>query len=166
MFKNKETFFSNDQDSEGFEDAPEFLPLFSKHEEEESNKLEVPAELPVLTMRNTVLYPGVIFPITVGRDKSIKLIREANKKSKIIAVVAQKNSDVEDPQIDDLFTVGTMAQIIRMMRMPDGSSTVILQGKRRIKIDEYVQSEPYFKAKVSSLPDLPIKESKRIQSYH
>ena len=164
MFKNKETFFSGDQDSEGFEDAPEFLPLFSKHEEEESNKLEVPAELPVLTMRNTVLYPGVIFPITVGRDKSIKLIREANKKSKIIAVVAQKNSDVEDPQIDDLFTVGTMAQIIRMMRMPDGSSTVILQGKRRIKIDEFVQSEPYFKAKVSSLPDLPIKESKEYKA--
>lgn len=164
MFKNKETFFSGDQDSEGFEDAPEFLPLFSKHEEEESNKLEVPAELPVLTMRNTVLYPGVIFPITVGRDKSIKLIREANKKSKIIAVVAQKNSDVEDPQIDDLFTVGTMAQIIRMMRMPDGSSTVILQGKRRIKIDDFVQSEPYFKAKVSSLPDLPIKESKEYKA--
>ena len=164
MFKNKETFFSSDQDSEGFEDAPEFLPLFSKHEEEESNKLEVPAELPVLTMRNTILYPGVIFPITVGRDKSIKLIREANKKSKIIAVVAQKNSDVEDPQIDDLFTVGTMAQIIRMMRMPDGSSTVILQGKRRIKIDEFVQSEPYFKAKVSSLPDLPIKESKEYKA--
>jgi len=115
-------------------------------------------------MRNTVLYPGVIFPITVGRDKSIRLIKEANKKTKIIAVVAQRNSDVEDPQIEDLFTVGTMAQIVRMMRMPDGSSTVILQGKRRIKIDEFVQSEPYFKAKVSSLPDLPIKESKEYKA--
>jgi ATP-dependent Lon protease len=90
----------------------------------------------VLTMRNTVLYPGVIFPITVGRDKSIRLIKDANKRDKIIAVVAQKNPSVEDPGIDDLYSVGTLAQIVRMMRMPDGSSTVILQGKRRIKIDE------------------------------
>ncbi|MDA1182731.1 MAG: endopeptidase La [Bacteroidetes bacterium] len=160
MFKIKEAFFSHDQDSEGFEDAPEFLPLFSKQEEEESNKLIVPEELSVLTMRNTVLYPGVIFPITVGRDKSIRLIRDSNKKDKIIAVVAQKNPNVEDPSVDDLYSVGTLAQIIRMMRMPDGSSTVILQGKRRIKILEYTQTDPYFRAKVSPLPDISIKLDK------
>ncbi|MFN6048858.1 MAG: LON peptidase substrate-binding domain-containing protein, partial [Bacteroidota bacterium] len=136
----------------------------SKQEEDESNKLEVPAELAVLTMRNTVLYPGVIFPITVGRDKSIRLIKDANKRDKIIAVVAQKNPSVEDPSIDDLYNVGTLAQIVRMMRMPDGSSTVILQGKRRIKIDEYTQTEPYFRAKVSSLPDLSAKESKEYKA--
>ena len=130
MFNNKEVFFSNDQDSDSYEDAPEFLPLFSKQEEDESNKIEVPEELAVLTMRNTVLYPGVIFPITVGRDKSIRLIKDANKKDKIIAVVAQKNPSVEDPTVDDLYSVGTLAQIVRLMRMPDGSSTVILQGKR------------------------------------
>ena len=96
MFNNKEVFFTNDSYSDSFEDAPEFLPLFSKQEEDESNKLEVPAELAVLTMRNTVLYPGVIFPITVGRDKSIRLIKDANKRDKIIAVVAQKNPSVED----------------------------------------------------------------------
>ena len=164
MFNNKEVFFTNDSDSDSFEDAPEFLPLFSKQEEDESNKLEVPAELAVLTMRNTVLYPGVIFPITVGRDKSIRLIKDANKRDKIIAVVAQKNPSVEDPSIDDLYNVGTLAQIVRMMRMPDGSSTVILQGKRRIKIDEYTQTEPYFRAKVSSLPDLSAKESKEYKA--
>jgi len=140
MFNNKDVFFANDSDSDSFDDAPEFLPLFSKQEEDESNKIQVPAELSVLTMRNTVLYPGVIFPITVGRDKSIRLIKDANKRGKIIAVVAQKNPNVEDPSIDDLYTVGTLAQIVRMMRMPDGSSTVILQGKRRINIDEYTQT--------------------------
>jgi ATP-dependent Lon protease len=164
MFNNKEVFFSNDQDSDSYEDAPEFLPLFSKQEEDESNKIEVPEELAVLTMRNTVLYPGVIFPITVGRDKSIRLIKDANKKDKIIAVVAQKNPSVEDPTVDDLYSVGTLAQIVRLMRMPDGSSTVILQGKRRIKIDEYTQTEPYFKAKVSSLQDISNKETKEYKA--
>lgn len=164
MFNNKEAFFSNDQDLDGFDDAPEFLPLFSKQEEEESNKLEIPAELSVLAMRNTVLYPGVIFPITVGRDKSIKLIKDANKRDKIIAVVAQKNPDVEDPTTDDLYSVGTLAQIIRLMRMPDGSSTVILQGKRKIKIQEYTQTDPYFKAKVLSLSDAKGKETKEYKA--
>jgi ATP-dependent Lon protease len=105
-----------------------------------------------------VLFPGVIFPITLGRDKSIKLVREAAKKDKIIAVVAQKNPDIEDPSQDDLYSVGTLAHIIRTMRMPDGTTTLIIQGRKRINIDEYTQKEPYFKAKISNLLDEPVTE--------
>lgn len=160
MFDPKEAFlsFSGDMDIE--DDSPEFLPLFSKQEEDEINKLSVPDELPILTIRNTVLFPGVIFPITVGRDKSIKLIREANKADKIIGVVSQKNPDIEDPDFNDLYSIGTMAQIVRMMRMPDGSTTVIIQGKRRIQMLEPVQSVPYLRARVSALPDQKLKEDK------
>ena len=153
MFKRGNQFLLNDQDGDDFDDAPEFLPLFSKQEEDESNRMEVPEEMSVLAMRNTVLYPGVIIPITVGRDKSIKLIKEANKKDKSIVVVAQKNPEVEDPSSDDLFKIGTLAHIIRLMRMPDGSSTVIIQGKRRVQIHEFTQTDPFFKAKVAQFPD-------------
>ena len=153
MFKRGNQFLLNDQDGDEFDDAPEFLPLFSKQEEDESNRMEVPEEMSVLAMRNTVLYPGVIIPITVGRDKSIKLIKEANKKDKSIVVVAQKNPEVEDPTSDDLYKIGTLAHIIRLMRMPDGSSTVIIQGKRRVQIHEFTQTDPFFKAKVAQFPD-------------
>jgi hypothetical protein len=141
----------NDEDS--IDESPEFLPLFSKQEEDESNKMDVPDELPVLAIKNTVLFPGVIFPITVGRDKSIKLIKDANKKDNIIAVVSQKNSNVEDPTIDDLNKIGTLAKIIKVMRMPDGTTTVIIQGKRRVVLGDFVAEEPYFRAKVTSLTD-------------
>ena len=153
MFNNKNSILRLGGDEDSIDESPEFLPLFSKQEEDESNKMEVPEELAVLAIKNTVLFPGVIFPITVGRDKSIKLIKDANKKDKIIAVVSQKNSKIEDPTFDDLNKVGTLAKIIKVMRMPDGTTTVIIQGKRRIVLGECVSEEPYFKAKVSSLPD-------------
>lgn len=153
MFNSGDSLFLNNQDNDDMEDAPEFLPLFSKQEEDESNRMEVPDEMSVLAMRNTVLYPGVIIPITVGRDKSIKLIREANRKEKTVVVVAQKNPQVEDPAPEDLYSIGTLAKIIRLMRMPDGSSTVIIQGKRRIRIEEFTQIDPFFKAKISTLSD-------------
>ena len=149
---------SGDEDT--VDESPEFLPLFSKQEEDESNKMEIPSELPVLAIKNTVLFPGVIFPITVGRDKSIKLVKEANKKDKIIALVSQRNADVEDPSGDDLFEVGVLAKIIKLMRMPDGTTTVIIQGKRRIRIGEYTEVEPYLKAKIHPEPDLKYKEDK------
>ncbi|MCC7297950.1 MAG: endopeptidase La [Bacteroidia bacterium] len=145
-------------------DSPEFLPLFSKQEEDEINKMVVPDELPILTIRNTVLFPGVIFPITVGRDKSIKLIREANKANKIIGVVSQKNAEIEDPEFDDLYKTGTMAQIVRMMRMPDGSTTVIIQGKKRIEMLSPVQTSPYLTAKVKAAPDDNFKEDKEFKA--
>lgn len=164
MFDPKEPMFSFQGDIDIENDNPELMPLFSKQEEDEMNKLEVPEALPILTIRNTVLFPGVIFPITVGRDKSIKLIREANKSDKIIGVVSQKNSELEDPEFDDLYHVGTMAQIVRMMRMPDGSTTVIIQGKKRIELLEPVQTDPYLKAKVKAMPDASLKEDKEFKA--
>ena len=160
MFEKDLKFMGMSGDEDTVDESPEFLPLFSKQEEDESNKMEIPSELPVLAIKNTVLFPGVIFPITVGRDKSIKLVKEANKKDKIIALVSQRNADEEDPSGDDLFEVGVLAKIIKLMRMPDGTTTVIIQGKRRIRIGEYTEVEPYLKAKIHPEPDLKYKEDK------
>ena len=164
MFKQKETFFDFMNDEDNIDGTPEFLPLFSKQEEDESNKMEIPNELPVLAIKNTVLFPGVIFPITVGRDKSIKLIKDANKGDKTIAVVSQKNAEVEDPGLADIYSIGVLAKIIKLMRMPDGTTTVIIQGKRRIQIGELTQAEPYMKAQVSAYPDLTFKEDKEYKA--
>ncbi|MCC7303122.1 MAG: endopeptidase La [Bacteroidia bacterium] len=140
--------FSVNQD-----DEPEFIPLLSSEDEDSFNAEEVPSEIPILPLRNTVLFPGVVTPITVGRDKSIHLVKEAFKKDKTIGVLAQKNDTVEDPGPDDLFQVGTVAFILKMLRMPDGNTTVILQGKKRFKLDSVVQTDPYLKGKISSFPD-------------
>src|SRR3978361_1062977 len=107
-------------------DDSEFFPLMSSEDEAEMNNEEVPDILPILPLRNTVLFPGVVIPITVGRDKSIQLIRDAYKGNKIIGVVSQKNDAVEEPKPEDLNEVGTIAHIIKQLRMPDGSTTVIL----------------------------------------
>lgn len=137
----------------------EFIPLISAEEEERMNKQTFPDELPILPLRNNVLFPGVVIPITVGRDKSIKLIQEANKGSKIIGVVSQKDQSKENPEFVDLHEVGTVAQIIKMLKMPDGSSTVIIQGKRRFKIDQPVQTEPYMRAKIQLLQEVKVDEN-------
>ena len=129
----------------------EFFPLLSSEDEEIMNAEKVPDELPILPLRNTVLFPGVVIPITVGRDKSINLIKDAYAGSKTIGVVAQKDADVEDPAGEDLNKVGTIARIIKILQMPDGNTTAIIQGKKRFKINEITQSDPYFKAKVESL---------------
>jgi ATP-dependent Lon protease len=118
------------------------------------NSESVPETLSILPLRNTVLFPGVVIPITVGREKSIRLIREASKGTRTIGVVAQKNDDNEDPGIDDLNSVGTVAFIIRMLRMPDGNTTVILQGRRRFVLGEEVQREPYLVAKATALNEV------------
>ena len=122
------------QFTDGSESDAEFIPLITAEEEERMNKQAFPEELPILPLRNNVLFPVVVIPITVGRDKSIKLIQEANKGNKIIGVVSQKNQDEESPEFDDLNKIGTVAQIVRLLKMPDGSSTVIIQGKRRFEI--------------------------------
>jgi ATP-dependent Lon protease len=127
------------------EDA-DLIPLMTPEDEEEINKEDVPEILPILPLRNTVLFPGVVIPITAGRDKSIQLIKEANKGNKIIGVVAQKNEAIEDPTVNDLHKVGTVAVILRMLKMPDGNTTVIIQGKKRFEIDSFVQEKPYFQA--------------------
>lgn len=128
----------------------EFFPLLSSEDEEIMNSEDVPDDLPVLPLRNTVLFPGVVIPITVGRDKSINLIKDAYKGSKIIGVVAQKDADIEDPEFKDLNKVGTVARVIKTLQMPDGNTTAIIQGKKRFEIEEITQQEPYFKAKVKS----------------
>lgn len=127
----------------------EFIPLLSSEDEELMNAEEVPEELSILPLRNTVLFPGVVIPITVGRDKSIKLIKDSYKKNKKIGVVAQKDVDIEDPEYNDLNPVGTVAQIIKILQMPDGSTTAIIQGKKRFTLQSLVQTDPYIKAKVT-----------------
>ncbi len=131
----------------------EYIPLISAEDEEQMDKEHTPEVLPILPLRNTVLFPGVVIPITVGRDKSIRLIQEANKGNKTIGVVTQKNADIEEPIFSDLHRIGTQATIIRMLKMPDGSTTVILQGKKRIEIKGLVSSDPYFTAQVVDFPE-------------
>jgi ATP-dependent Lon protease len=126
----------------------EFIPLLSPEDEEQMNAEELPDVLPILPLRNTVLFPGVVIPITVSRDKSINLVKEAYKGSKVIGVVSQKDVSVEDPKFSDLNLIGTIARIFKVLQMPDGSSTVILQGKKAFMLKECLQSEPYFKATV------------------
>jgi len=127
------------------EDA-DLIPLMTPEDEEKINKEGVPEVLPILPLRNTVLFPGVVIPITAGRDKSIQLIKEANKGNKIIGVVAQKNEAIEDPTVNDIYKVGTVARILRVLKMPDGNTTVIIQGKKRFEIESFVQEKPYFQA--------------------
>ncbi len=127
----------------------DFLPLLSQEDEDQINQEKSPNELPILPLRNTVLFPGVVFPITVGRDKSIKLIKDAQNGTKEIGVVAQIDAEVEDPSTQDLHKAGTLALILKVFRMPDGNTTVIIQGKKRFDLGEFTATEPYFKAKVA-----------------
>ena len=151
--------------SSGIDEGTEFIPLMSSEDEAKMHKEEIPDELPILPVRNTVLFPGVVLPITVGRDKSINLIKDAYKGDKIIGVFAQNDQDVEEPTINHLFEVGTVARILKMLKMPDGSSTVIIQGTRRVKAQEYLQVEPYFKAKVEAYANDDIKvKNKRFKA--
>jgi ATP-dependent Lon protease len=124
----------------------ELIPLMTPEDEEQINKEEIPEELPILPLRNTVLFPGVVIPITAGRDKSIQLIKDANAGNKTIGVVSQKTEGVEDPSIDDVHKTGTVARIMKMLKMPDGNITVIIQGQKRFEIDAVTQEEPYLKA--------------------
>lgn len=135
------------------DDEPDLIPLLSTEDEENMNSEVIPEVLSILPLRNTVLFPGVVIPITVGRDKSIKLIKDAYKTDKIIGVVAQKDSSVEDPGVEDLHKIGTVAHIIKMLRMPDGNTTVIIQGKRRFMMKEVQVTEPYMKAAITPLSD-------------
>ena len=128
----------------------EFFPLLTAEDEEIMNEEGIPEELPILPLRNTVLFPGVVIPITVGRDKSIKLIRDAYAGDKTIGVVAQKDPEIEEPVEDDLNKIGTVARIIKILQMPDGNTTAIIQGKKRFRVDKVTQLDPYIKAAVSN----------------
>ena len=143
----------------------ELIPLMTPEDEEIINKEDIPEVLPILPLRNTVLFPGVVIPITAGRDKSIQLINDANKRDKIIGVVAQRDEDVENPTSDDIYKTGVVAQILRVLKMPDGNTTVIIQGKKRFAIDEIIQQEPYLKARVKECAeDINIDDTKEFSA--
>jgi ATP-dependent Lon protease len=149
----------------GLDDDSDFIPLLSLEDEDNMRNEKIPDILPILPLRNTVLFPGVVIPITVGRDKSIQLIKDYHKTDKTIGVVAQINDVTEEPGANDLYSIGTVAHIIKMLRMPDGNTTIIIQGKKRFKIEEYVQTEPYHKARVSAIDETrPGKNDKEFQA--
>jgi ATP-dependent Lon protease len=130
----------------------DFISLISPEEEEAMNKENLPDVLPILPLRNTVLFPGVVIPITVGRDKSIQLLKEVYKqKNRFVGVIAQKKSDIEDPTFDDIYHVGTVATILRMIKMPDGSTMTLIQGKRRFTLNNIVQNEPYLMGQITPI---------------
>jgi ATP-dependent Lon protease len=131
----------------------ELIPLMTPEDEEEMNNEVLPESISILPLRNMVLFPGVVIPITAGRDKSIKLINDANANNKIIGVVAQKDESVEDPTAADIHTVGTVARILRVLKMPDGNTTIILQGKKRFEIDAVTEEEPYLKATIKEFDE-------------
>lgn len=138
----------------------EFFPLMTAEDEEEMNAEQTPETLSILPLRNTVLFPGVVIPITVGRDKSIKLIKDAYKGKKVIGVVSQKDVSVEDPTVEDLNKIGTVAYIVKMLQMPDGNTTVIIQGKRRFEIVDVTNTDPYVKALIQPIDDIKPKKDK------
>jgi ATP-dependent Lon protease len=147
------------------ENETEFIPLITQEDEEAMNNEETPVELPILAIRNTVLFPGVVIPITVGRDKSIKLIQDAYDGDRIVGVVSQKDQSIEDPQFEDLNKIGTIAKIMRLLKMPDGSTTAIIQGKKRFELIEQVSDDPYLRAKVTEFTEIkPERGMKKFQA--
>ncbi len=145
---------------QGQEDEMEFMPIIPLNEDDDGSTDDqlIPEEIPILALRNTVLFPGVVIPITVGRDKSIKAVTDAYKADKLIGVVAQKDSTVEEPTVSDLEDIGTVAKIAKLIKMPDGGTTIIIQGRKRCKIEEITTDDPYFKAKIKVLTDEVLKD--------
>ncbi|WP_053977679.1 endopeptidase La [Mangrovimonas xylaniphaga] len=148
----KSNFLSLDSLSfQEFDENSELIPLMTPEDEAEINNEVLPDSLPILPLRNTVLFPGVVIPITAGRDKSIKLINDANSGGKVIGVVSQKDENVEDPSGKDIFKTGTVAKILKVLKMPDGNTTIIIQGKKRFEIDQVVSEDPYMTATIKDL---------------
>ena len=146
IFSSLDNLSLQDIEAEG-----DLIPLMTTEDEEALELEELPELVPILPLKNTVLFPGVVIPITVGRDKSIQLIKDANKGDKVIGVVAQKDQAVEDPSILDIYSLGTVAQILRVLTMPDGNTTIIIQGKKRFEIEQVISEEPYIKAKIKKV---------------
>ncbi|MEJ6792865.1 MAG: endopeptidase La [Lacinutrix sp.] len=162
----KSNFISLDSLSLQYLDGnSELIPLMTPEDEEKINNEDLPETLPILSLRNTVLFPGVVIPITAGRDKSIKLIDDANKGNKVIGVVSQKDEAVENPKAGDIHEIGTVASILKVLKMPDGNTTVIIQGKKRFCIAEVITEEPYINATVREVPEAkPAKKNKEFQA--
>ncbi|MBI2282308.1 MAG: endopeptidase La [Bacteroidetes bacterium] len=153
-------FFRSDEDTD-------FMPIIPIHENEteQDKNLVIPDSLPILPLRNTVLFPGVVLPITVGRDKSIKAVNDAYKLDKLIGVVAQKDANVEEPEPKDLCSIGTVARIVKLIKMPDGGTTIIIQGKKRFELLEMTSEDPYFKASVQALADDEVPANEDFDAY-
>ena len=149
------------------EDEMDFMPIIPLNENDSDNNTETvfPNELPLLPLRNTVLFPGVVLPITVGRDKSIKAVNDAYKADKLVGVVAQKDSNIEDPTVTDLEDIGTIARIVKLIKMPDGGTTVIIQGKRRFKVGTILSEDPYFKAMIEILEEEEPPKDQNFEAY-
>ncbi|MCZ2223249.1 MAG: endopeptidase La [Chitinophagales bacterium] len=152
-------FFTSDEETE-------FMPILpiGENENEQEQSLKIPEEIIILPLRNTVLFPGVVLPITVGRDKSVKAVADAYKAEKLIGVVAQRDSNIEDPEAQDLCSVGTIAKIVKLIKMPDGGTTIIIQGKKRFNLLEITATEPYFKAKIKTLNDSAIPKTETFEA--
>ena len=137
-----------------FDENSELIPLMTTEDEEIIKKESLPESLPILSLRNTVLFPGVVIPITASRDKSIKLINDANKGLKVIGVVSQIDGNVENPTFKDIHKIGTIARILKVLKMPDGNITVIIQGKKRFEIQNLVSESPYMTAKIKDVKEV------------
>ena len=135
------------------EDA-EFIPILTDSDDPEFTNVEVPDILPILPLRNTVMFPGIVMPISVGRQKSLQLVQEVYRGNRLLGTVAQKDGSIDDPTPDDLYQTGTIAQVLKILEMPDGSTSVIIQGKKRFEVREYTQEFPYLKAQVNPLNDI------------
>ncbi len=136
------------------EDEADLIPLMTTDDEEAIQKEPVPEELPILPLKNTVLFPGVVIPITASRDRSIKLIKAVNSGSKLLGVIAQQNGETKSPSPEDLYQKGTLAKVLRVLKMPDGNTTIILQGKKRFETLSYLSEQPYLTAKVAGLEEI------------
>jgi ATP-dependent protease La len=148
------------------EDDMDFMPILPLNENDTNENLDdIPDEIGLLPLRNTVLFPGVVLPITVGRDKSILAVNESYKGDKYIGVVAQKDFNIEDPATEDLVRTGTVAKIIKLIKMPDGGTTVIIQGRNKFTIDEFTATEPYFKAKITKIVENPVPDDPDFEAY-
>src|SRR5688572_8412456 len=149
------------------EDEMDFLPIIplNENESDSTDNIDIPSEIALLPLRNTVLFPGVVLPITVGRDKSIKAVTEAYKVSKLVGVIAQKDSTIEDPAFKDLETVGTVAKIVKQIKMPDGGTTIIIQGKSRFSIEQVTSEDPYFKARIQVLNEEEVSKEPDFEAY-
>ena len=145
-------------------DPEQSIPLPTPDEELEMGETEVPDELAVLALRNTVLFPGVVLPITVGRDTSLQLIKEAFDADRHVGVIAQRDASVESPEPEDLYDVGTVAEILRLIKMPDGSKHIVIQGKRRFHTVQYTETEPYFVAQVEAFDEHAMTEGTDAQA--
>ena len=151
---SKKNLFNIDNlSAQDIDENSELIPLMTPEDEIEISKEELPSTLPILSLRNTVLFPGVVIPITASRDKSIKLIKDANNFNKLVGVVAQKDESIEDPKVNDIYNIGTVARILKVLQMPDGNTTVIIQGKKRFEIERVISESPYITSNIKDYPE-------------